>query len=319
MIEPAAAAYFADPFVLRLGDGSYVAYGSGPPADQAPQSPRAFEAMASTDLCEWEPLGGVLERLGPECGDEYWAPEVASIDGEYWMYYSVGHGIAGHHLRVARAATPRGPFIDVGVNLTPEESFAIDAHPFQDDDGSWYLFFARDVIAGERPGTHLAVARMISPTQLAGPATMVLEPNHDWQIYERNRAMYGGRLDWHTLEGPSVVRRGGRYWLTYSGGAWTGPGYAVSWAVAPHPLGPWTHAPDEAAPLLSTGIDGLIGPGHNSLCTAPDGADMIAFHAWNRAHTVRRMYVRSIEFTSRGPQIVPAGPVERSAQDRSTQ
>ncbi|WP_062136591.1 glycoside hydrolase family 43 protein [Demequina aestuarii] len=306
---PVAEGYFADPFVLRLDDGTYIAYGSGPPVDDQPQSPRVFEAMSSPDLSVWTPLGGVLERLGAAHGDEYWAPEVARIDGAYWMYYSVGHGIAGHHLRVARAASPVGPFVDAGVNLTPQETFAIDAHPFRDDDGHWYLFFARDVVEAERPGTHLAVARMASPTALDDPPETVLEPNHDWQIYQRERAMYGRRFDWHTLEGPAVVRRGSRYWLTYSGGAWTGPGYAVSWAVADHPMGPWRHAPADAPSLLRTGDGGLIGPGHNSLTTAPDGRDVIAFHAWDEARTARRMHVLDVDFTYHGPRVhLQGGP-----------
>lgn len=313
MIPPVADGYFADPFVLALDDGTYAAYGSGPPAAGAPRSPRVFEARSSADLRTWKRHGGVLERLGAERGDEYWAPEVAYIDGAYWMYYSVGHGIAGHHLRVARAQSPLGPFVDTGVNLTPQETFAIDAHPFQDQDGRWYLYFARDVIDAERPGTHLAVAPMETPTALAGPAVAVLEPHADWQIYERDRAMYGRRYDWHTLEGPSVVRRGGRYWLTYSGGAWTGPGYSVSWAVADHPMGPWRHAPEQAPPLLRTGDGGLIGPGHNSLTTAPDGGDVIVFHAWDAARTARRMHVLDIDFTHHGPHVHLHRGVARTA------
>lgn len=108
----------------------------------------------------------MLNRLPETGGDEYWAPEVAYRRGAWWMYYSVGHGINGHHLRVAHATDPTGPFTDTGHNLTPTEAFAIDAHPFRDDDGRWYLYFARDVLDDPRPGTHLAVARLLTPTRL---------------------------------------------------------------------------------------------------------------------------------------------------------
>lgn len=303
MIAPIHDSYFADPLVLRLDDGTYVAYGTVPPANQTQPSERVFEAMVSTDLRAWTPQGPVLNRLSEEMGDEYWAPEVAYRDGTYWMYYSVGKGITGHHIRVARSDSPLGPFVDLGLNLTPDESFAIDAHPFQDDDGQMYLFFARDVLDAERPGTHLAVAPMASPTQLAGPAIAVLAPNADWQIYERDRDMYGRRYDWHTLEGASVLYREGRYWMTYSGGAWTGPGYATSWAVADHPLGPWEHAPQDAPPLLRTGDSGLRGPGHNSFTTAPDGTDIIAFHAWDDADTARRMHIGTVAWENHRPRV----------------
>lgn len=305
MNAPVYPEYFADPFVLRLADGTYIAYGTGrPPAG----GDAVFEALASADLTHWESRGAVLPRLPASFGDEYWAPEVVESDGAWWLYYSVGHGIIGHHLRVARAEHPLGPFVDQGVDLTPGESFAIDAHPFRDADGSWYLYFARDVLDHSRPGTHLAVVRLSSMDATKGPAVAVLEPNADWQIFERARAIYDGTFDWHTLEGPTVVFRAGRYWMTYSGGAWTGDGYAVSWAVADDPMGPWLHAPAGSTALLATGDDGLIGPGHNSLTVAPDGDDVIVFHAWDADHDARRMHVRRIAFRPECPWV--DGPIQ---------
>jgi GH43 family beta-xylosidase len=252
-----------------------------------------------------------LERADPSLGTDYWAPEVAQADGRWWMYYSVGHDIIGHHIRVAVADDPLGPFSDLGVNLTPDERFAIDPHPFQDADGRRYLFFARDVLDAERPGTHLAVALMDGMTRL-GPVVEVLEPHADWQIYERGREMHGVVSDWHTLEGPSVVRRLGRYWMTYSGGAWTGEGYAVSWAVSESPLGPWRPAPGSARPLLRTSGD-LVGPGHNSLTVDPHGGDVIVFHSWNAARTRREMHAHRIVFGEDGPHV--DGPVGGAGSD----
>lgn len=299
MNPPAWDGYLADPFVLRLPDGSYAAYGSGPPADQSPRGERVFQSLSSRDLRTWQPRGPVLDRLPETCGDEYWAPEVALVDGFYWLYYSVGHGIRGHHLRVARSTTPFGPFEDTGTVLTPNERFAIDPHPFLDVDGRSYLFYARDVLDHPRPGTHLAVLPLAAPTSPAAEPVPVLAPHADWQIYERGRLMYGRRQDWHTLEGPSVIRRHGRLWMTYSAGAWTGPGYAVSWAVADDPLGPWTPAPPDALPLLRTGGE-LVGPGHNSLTTSPEQHDVIAFHSWNRQLTRRQMRLHKLHVGADG-------------------
>ncbi|WP_091228529.1 glycoside hydrolase family 43 protein [Microbacterium sp. 3J1] len=298
LARPVHDGYFADPFVLRLAGGGYAAYGTNPESTSAEA---AFEVLLSDDLATWRSAGLALRRMAPETGDEYWAPEVCVRDGAWWMYYSVGHGIRGHHLRVARAEHPTGPFVDLGVNLTPDESFAIDPHPFQDDDGQWYLYFARDVLDAERAGTHLAVACLPEPARLEGSRS-VLEPYADWQIYERDRPMYGGIHDWHTLEGPSVVRRHDRYWMTFSGGAWTGPGYAVSWASSPTPLGPWTPAPASAPALLESGPS-LMGPGHNSLVVGPDGRDRIAFHAWNADLTARQMHIAVIDFTPEEPAV----------------
>lgn len=295
---PARTGYFADPFLVRAPDGRYAAYGTQPSADS---EAAVFEVLLSDDLRTWRSAGAALSRVDPGLGDEYWAPEVCWRDGAWWMYYSVGRGIDRHHIRVARSDDIAGPFIDIGVNLTPSESFAIDAHPFRDSDGRWYLFYARDVLQHERPGTHLAVGRLDGPGVLTD-VVPALAPNADWQIYERERAMYGEVLDWHTLEGPSVLERSGRYWMTFSGGAWTGPGYAVSWATAPHPLGPWVHAPKASPPVLATGPT-LIGPGHNSLVVGPDGRDIIAFHSWSGDGRRRELQLAPIAFTDSGPVV----------------
>ena len=141
----------------------------------------------------------------------------------------------------------------------------------------------------------------------AGPQSFdVLTAHADWQIYERDRVMYGRHYDWHTLEGPSVVRRHDRYWLTYSGGAWTGAGYAVSWAVADTPLGPWRAAPANHPVLLAT-TDELIGPDHKSLTVTIDGNDAIAFHAWDETDSQRQLHVHHITFEPEGPRV--DGPI----------
>lgn len=297
--DPVYAGYFADPFLTRF-DGRYVAYGSGDP-DRGTGDAATFEALVSDDRQSWTSVGSVLTPVDPSLGRDYWAPEVVREDGSYWMYYSVGHGIAGHHIRVARSDSPLGPFIDEGVDLTPGESFAIDAHPFKDEDGSWYLYFARDVLDRERPGTHLAVVRMTSMTTVDATVVPVLAPDSDWQIFARERPMYGTILDWHTLEGPTVIRALDRYYLLFSGGSWEGAGYGVSYATAPHPLGPWTHRAAPEADVLSSSITGLTGPGHNSLLREADGTVRIAYHAWDADLTARRMFIGELRWEGDAP------------------
>jgi len=99
--NPVHPGYFADPFVLRLPDGTYAAYGTGRIVGG-----RAFEVLRSTDLRTWTSVGGALEPLGTDDAQDYWAPEVAYSDGRYFMYYSAGAGDKGHLLRVAVADAP---------------------------------------------------------------------------------------------------------------------------------------------------------------------------------------------------------------------
>src|ERR671913_19224 len=126
-------------------------------------SGRVFEVLESPDLASWTRVGGAMERVA----------------------------VADH---------PFGPFLDAVVNLTPHERFAIDPHPFRDADGTWYLYYARDVLTAARVGTQIAVGVLSSMTALAGAGTTVLEASADWQLYQAQRSMYGATYDWYTLE-----------------------------------------------------------------------------------------------------------------------
>jgi len=298
--NPVYDGYFADPFILRRGD-SYLAYGTGSVVDGL-----VFEVLESSDLASWRRIGGALQPVAGDLGSDYWAPEVVEAAGRFWMYYSVGTGDVGHHLRVAVADAPEGPFIDQGVNLTPHERFAIDPHPFRDTDGTWYLYYARDVLEAPRVGTHLAVDIMPTMTTVRGRPEVVLAPSADWQLYERQRPMYGKTYDWHTLEGPTVTCRGDRYYCLYSAGSWLNESYAVSWASAPTPLGPWTEPIGDKARLLATVPGHVRGPGHNSIVTTPAGTDMLVYHAWDAAALRRQLWIDPVQWTEQGP--VTTGP-----------
>lgn len=293
--NPVYGEYFADPFVLRH-EGTYYAYGTVPVAG------RTVPALRSGDLVDWEPIGDVLEPLdGP--GLIYWAPEVARGDGgRFYLYYSAGgEDGEGHRLRVAVGERPEGPFVDEGVELD-SDPFSIDPHPFRDDDGSWYLFFCRDFLDGERVGTGIVVDRLKSMTSLAGDVRTAVRPFADWNLYESQRHWYDRTWDWYTVEAPFVRKVGGRYHLFFSGGAWRGANYGVSYATAAHPLGPWEVRPDEEPAILRTVPDRLIGPGHASIVAAPHGGDAIVYHAWDPAATARLMRVDRLEWTEEGPR-----------------
>lgn len=302
-VNPVFPDPFPDPFVLRWKD-RYFAYGT----DMVPHAERVVGLLRSRDLVEWESLGAALERpLVLADADQFWAPEVVAVGGRFFMYYSAGLGDTHHRIRVAIADTPEGPFRDAGRVLTADEPFAIDPHPFRDDDGTWYLYYARDFLDGERVGTALVVDRLVDMERLAGTPRTVLRASADWQIFLRSRPMYGGVYDWHTLEGPFVRKRDGRYYLFYSGGAWEEDNYGVSYAVANAPMGPFTEPPTADGPTVLRSVPGrVIGPGHCSVVTDPGGQDWIVYHAWDSARTARRMCIDRLEWTADGPRC--AGP-----------
>jgi beta-xylosidase len=166
------------------------------------------------------------------------------------------------------------------------------------------LFYARDFLEEGRVGTALAVDRLVTMTQLEGKMRTVLRATSDWQLFERQRAKYGKVYDWHTLEGPFVMKRNGRYFCLYSGGNWQGVSYGVSYAVAEHPLGPWHEPYAGSATLLKTIPGKVIGPGHNSVVQAPNGDDYIVYHAWDVAKTARRMCIDKLEWNNGEPTTI---------------
>jgi beta-xylosidase len=301
--------YFADPFVW-LADGVYYAVGTGDVDSKTIDGgPGVFQLLRSTDLRTWTPVAAAMERLEPEFGDSYWAPEVAWAEGRYWLYYSVGREDKGHHLRVAQSERPEGPYRDTGTFLTDPFTcpFAIDASPFQDDDGQWYLFYALDFLDdadGGCVGTGIVVDRLRSMTTLAGELRVVARAKYDWQRFLSNRIMYGRRFDWYTVEGPCVRKRLGKYWCLFSTGRWENETYGVDWAVSNNVEGPWEFSNETGGARLLRTIPGrIMGPGHNSLVTAPDGTELIVYHAWDPEMTARRMFVQPIEWTDSGPRL----------------
>jgi beta-xylosidase len=277
---------------------------------QKPQGKKQkFPLLRSTDLVHWQPAGNALQRPAPALGDNFWAPEVAYCEGVFYLYYSVGQGDKNHQLRVAISSDPLGPYQDVGEPLVDPKicSFAIDPSPFQDDDGQWYLFYAQDFLdteKGIRAGTALVVDRLLTMTTLAREPKVVLRARHDWQRFLSDRSMYGGVYDWHTLEGPCVRKHNDRYYCFYSGGRWETENYGVDYGVADRVAGPYSDEGNEAgARVLRSVLNNVLGPGHNSIITSPNGqADYMVYHAWDNQMQARRMYIDLLIWTEEGPR-----------------
>jgi beta-xylosidase len=318
--NPVYRNYFADPFVWKA-EGEYYAIGTGPAEasgqvdDVAIASAafnvqlRIFPLLRSDDFVNWHYLTGALLPPDPDLGDTFWAPEVAYHESRYYLYYSVGHEDQHHQMRVAVGTHPQGPYEDTGEPLLNPRvfPFAIDPHPFQDDDGQWYLFFARDFLDADgetRAGTALMVDRLLDMTRLAGEEKTVLRARHDWQRFQENRPMYGEIWDWHTLEGPFVHRRDGKYYCFYSGGRWENESYGVDYAVADSVMGPYLDTGGEAGPrVLQTAPGRALGPGHSSIVVGPDDqTEYLAYHAWDPGMNARRLFLDKLIWTPDGPR-----------------
>lgn len=238
----------ADPHVIHF-QGRYYLY---PTWDS-----KSYDVFVSTDLVTWE--------RQPKCFTDarggVWAPDVFHFergDGKFYLYYTVNDPAGGKLIGVAVADHPLGPFVDRHNLVTG----AIDAHVFQDDDGSLYLYYAQ--VAG---GFRIRVQRMQDPVTLQGEPITVIEPTERW---ERRRGA--------VTEGPWMLKHRGRYYLMYSGSGADGPEYAIGYATATSPLGPFTkHAGN---PIAQQG-GGVFGPGHHCVVAAPDGTLWMVYHQQN--------------------------------------
>ena len=292
---------FPDPFVLKYC-GEYWAYCSGFWHDG-----RCFGVLHSRDLVHWRALAGAMEPL-PERPPHYWAPEVTYENGRFLLYYSAGDE-EHMHMRVAVAEQPAGPFVDSGRRLTAEP-FAIDGHVFVDDDGARYLFYAADFLDRRRMGTGTVRDLMRDPFTLAQQPRLVTLPCYDWQIYDPRRAEKGG-VCWHTVEGPFVLKRKGRYYQMFSGGNWQNISYGVSYAVSDRidPPGEWAQVADgeRVLPILRTLPGQVIGPGHNSVVRGPDNRQLFCvYHRWAQNLSSRVMAIDRLDWA--GERMLVLGP-----------
>ena len=308
--NPVHKGYLADPACL-LHEGTYYAVGTGvAEAGGTYQPSRVVPMLRSKDLQRWEPVGPVLAPPAEEVGGQFWAPELAYDQGTFYLYYHASGNGHGFRIRVATSKTPEGPYTDIGRPMTDvlRNNFAIDSAFFRDDDGQRYLFYATDFYDSDATtfrGTALVVDKMKSMTELAGHPQTVMRAHWQWQVYQRNRLMGGVRADWYTLEGPSVVKHGGKYYCLYSGGNYQNDTYGVDYLVADQLSGPWREAGQFRGPQIMRTIPGeVIGPGHNGLVKSPDGKrDYILYHAWNEAMTERQLWADPLVWTDDGPHI----------------
>ncbi|MCA9235256.1 MAG: glycoside hydrolase family 43 protein [Planctomycetales bacterium] len=320
--NPVFAGQMPDPGVMQY-DGRYFAVGTT--GNKRLPDGRIFRLITSTDLANWNEIGGALQPPHDDPSLEYWAPELAYSDGVFYLYYSVGT-LADLHfeIRVATSERPEGPYVDVGEPLREGESapFFIDGHPFQDDDGQWYFFYAKDFpneSDGCRAGTGIVVDRLIDMVRLEGKPKLVVRPRYEWTLFEANRKMdsYGGQVfDWHTIEAPWVVKHDGKYYCFYSGSNFGTINYGLDYVVADRVDGPYANQGRFARVLR--GVPNLVrGPGHHSIVRSPNGkTDMIIYHAWNAAMTERQMCIDPLAWTVLGPRC--AGPTVAAGSSDTT-
>ncbi|VXC35390.1 family 43 glycosylhydrolase [Sphingomonas sp. 8AM] len=248
----------ADPHATMIDGELWVFPTGGPGGSWAADR---FGAFSSRDLKTWQPRGELLRRdqiawIGADGAPEHflWAPGVATRNGKWYLYYSVGpQNPTPSRIGVAVADRPAGPYRDSGQPLvTGGPGFeAIDPMVFVDPkDGKAYLY------AGGSAGAKLRIWELTPDmTGLAREVPVETPPQF--------------------TEGAFVHERNGTYYLSYSHGHFNAADYSVHYATARSPIGPWRYRG-----AILTSDRRHKGPGHHSFVRTRTGQSLIVYHRW---------------------------------------
>ncbi|MDH0865842.1 glycoside hydrolase family 43 protein [Mitsuaria sp. GD03876] len=236
-----------------------------------------------------------------------WAPELHFRQGAWYVYFAAAPsreivgGLFQHRMYALRNVSPdpmAGEWEFLGQVDSGIDTFCLDATTFEHGGRLYYLWAQKDVAI---PGnSNLYIAPMRTPWQLDGAPVMLSRPEHDWECR--------GFL---VNEGPSVLQRGGKVFISYSASA-TDENYAMGllWMdAAADPMDPasWTKS---ATPVLTTSpTQPVYGPGHNSFALDEDGETvLLVYHARTYTEIVgdplwnpdRHTFVKRMKWTAEG-------------------
>ncbi|KFU75642.1 alpha-arabinofuranosidase [Amycolatopsis lurida NRRL 2430] len=304
----------ADPFVTRPVNGMYYLTGSVPEYDRiVVRGAATIDGLATArETTIWRrPSSGKM-------GGHIWAPELHRIDGRWYVYFAAGDSDDVFRIRTyvleSTADDPRaGTWVLRGQMVTKWDTFTLDSTTFEHR-GKRYFAWAQSE-PGIATNSNLYLAEMASPLALKGDPVRLAVPTLPWEIQ-------GFKVN----EGPAVLIRNGRVFMTYSASA-TDARYCMGLLTADERsdlLDPrsWTKSPQ---PVFTTNeATRQYGPGHNSFTVAEDGSDVLVYHARdyrditgdplydpNRHTRVQRLYWNDDGTPSFGVPVGKGGPCVR--------
>ncbi|MCM0583069.1 glycoside hydrolase family 43 protein [Weissella diestrammenae] len=271
----------ADPFIYRHSDGYYYFTASVPAYNRIEL--RRSKTIAGLAHAMPRTIWRKHESNSGEESELIWAPEIHFINNAWYIYFAAAettafddNGMFQHRMFALECLNDdpmrsEEDWVEKGQIKTPMSTFALDATVLQRADQLYYIWAQKDPeIFGN---TNLYIAEMSNPWTLKSVPTLLSKPEFEWEtrIFAVN-------------EGPAILHRNGRYFLTYSGSA-TDENYCMGMLIA-----------DENADLLDANswhklsqpvfqsdvAHHLLGPGHNSFTVSEDGqTDLLVYHIRN--------------------------------------
>ena len=280
--NPVLAGWYADP-EAHVFEGQYWIF----PTYSAPYGQQTFmDAFSSKDLITWVKHSRVLDSTNVAWARRaMWAPSIVEKAGWYYLFFGandIQNDRESGGIGVARSRSPAGPFKDyLGKPLIDRfhnGAQPIDQMVFQDRDGAYYI-----VYGGWR---HCNIARLND--DFTG-----FVPFADGTTFkEITPPGY--------VEGAYMLLKDNKYYFMWSEGGWTGPNYAVAYAVGSSPFGPF----ERVGKILQQDSTVATGAGHHSVLHAPGSANWyMVYHRRPVGETDRNHRVVSIDqlhFDQRG-------------------
>jgi beta-xylosidase len=280
--NPILPGWYADP-EAHVFDGEYWIY----PTTSAPYDEQTYmDAFSSPDLVTWTRHPGILDLEDVAWGTRaLWAPSVVEKDGWYFIFFSandIQSDAETGGIGVGRSRNPGGPFEDyLGSPLITRfhnGAQPIDPFVFRDTDGTYYITYG-----GWR---HCNIAK------LNDDFTGFIPFEDGTTFREITPEGY--------VEGSFMLFKKGQYYFMWSEGGWTGPDYAVAYAVASSPTGPF----QRIGKILQQDPEVATGAGHHSVLHAP-GRDTwyIVYHRrplGERDRNHRVVCIDELRFTADG-------------------
>jgi beta-xylosidase len=241
--------------MITLGDPSilyhnktYYLYGTG----GSKKHPNGFVVYTSKDLKSWTgPAGaddGYVLKKGSAFGtSKFWAPQVFQHKGMFYMAYAADERIA-----IAKGKSPLGPFTQ-DDHLPISDKKQIDPFVFFDEDGKIYMYH---VVVGNG-ANRIFVAEMNDQLSAVKDETIkeCISFTDKWENTENE--------EWSVIEGPTVLKRNGLYYLIYSANHFKSKDYSVGYATSKSPVGPWKKYTGN--PIISRNNIKKSGSGHGDL------------------------------------------------------
>jgi len=271
--NPVISGWYADP-EARIFEGEYWIF---PTYSAVYNDQLFFDAFSSRDLVTWMKHPRILDVEHITWAKRaVWAPTIVKQGDWYYMFFGandIQNDQQSGGIGVARAKHPAGPFEDhlkkPLVDKFHNGAQPIDPFVFADDNGTHYLIYGG--------WKHCNVAKLNA--DFTG-----LVPLPDGSTFkEITPAGY--------VEGSWMFKKDGKYYFMWSEGGWTGPNYAVAYAIGQSPFGPF----ERAGKILQQDPQVATGAGHHSVLHAPSGKWYIVYHRRPLGETDRNHRVVCID------------------------